>query len=85
MNIVVLNGSTDIVTNAATNVTAVIVACLCHCLGLSIHAHTERLRTAVTYIFITSTVTDALQPKYTPPAPSLMWFFSSFNSPNVHP
>lgn len=85
MNIVVLKGSTDIVTNAAMNVTAIIITYLCHCLGLSIHAQTERLRIAVTYIFIISTVTDALQPKYTPPAPSLMFFFSSFNRPNAHP
>lgn len=54
------------------NVTAVIIAHLCHCPGLSIYAHMERPRTAASYTFITSTVTDTLQPKHTPPAPSLI-------------
>lgn len=65
------------------NVTAVIIAHLCHCPSLSIYACTERQRTAVSYIFITSTVTDALQPKHTPPVPSLMCFVVCFFFPHL--
>lgn len=53
----------------------VITPHLCRCPVLSTHGRTENQRIAVTHIFTSSAVTDALQPKHPPPVPSLSSLF----------